>query len=75
MIVEINKSGNISLFKRMNQDVVEQYKRYGMMPTINQHKEKFEEIHGVEILINNSNWTHMVFPSEQDYLMAVLKWL
>ena len=75
MIVEINKPSNILLFKHMNQAVVDQYKRWGMIPNMNQHKEKFEETYNVKVTVNNSNWTHIEFPSEEAYLMAVLKWL
>lgn len=75
MIVEINKPGNILLFKHMNQAIVDSYKRKGIIPSMSQHKDAFERTYGVQIIVDNSYWQALEFPSEQDYLMAVLKWL
>lgn len=59
----------------MNQAIVDNYKRMGVIPSMGQHKTTFETTHGVKITVTNSNWSHIEFPSEQDYLLAVLKWL
>lgn len=58
----------------MNQAIVSSYKRKGVIPSMGQHKDVFERTYGVEIIVDNSKWQALEFPSEQDYLMAVLKW-
>ena len=75
MIVDINKSGNILLFKHMNQAIVDSYKRKGVIPSMGQHKDAFEQTYGVQVIVDNSTWRALEFASEQDYTMAVLKWL
>lgn len=72
--IKINQSGNILLFKHMNRVIVDSYKRKGIIPSLSDHKKLFEHTHGVEIILDNGNWSHMKFSNEQDYLMAVLKW-
>jgi hypothetical protein len=75
--VLINSETNIILFKRMNQTIIDGYKRKGIIPTMREHKATFEATHGVGIAYNADSgfWKYMEFPSEQDYTMAVLKWL
>ena len=77
MKVLINSETNIILFKRMNQSIVDGYKRKGIVPTMREHKATFEATHGVEIAYNADSgfWKYMDFPTEQDYLMALLKWV
>lgn len=74
MIVKINTRGNILMFKHMNQAIVDSYKRQGTIPNMAQHRAKFEETHGVKVGTNGSNWQALEFATEQDYLMATLKW-
>lgn len=72
----INSETNIILFKRMNQTIVDSYKRKGIIPNMGEHKAMFEATHGVKIDYGKSNfWKYMEFPTEQDYTMAMLKWL
>lgn len=77
-LVKINEDGNIVLFKRMNQAVIDEYKvgLNGEAPDISHHKELFEQRYGVKIHYANwGNWTHMEFPSAEAYTLAVLKWM
>ena len=75
--IQINSETNIILFKRMNQEIVNDYKRKGVIPTMNQHKATFEDTHGVKIEYGRGGnfWKYLEFPSEQDYTLAMLKWL
>jgi hypothetical protein len=74
MKVLINSETNITLFKRMNKSIVDS--RTGKLPSMDEHKAQFEQTHGVRIEYGNSSfWKYMVFPSEEAYTMAVLKWL
>lgn len=77
--VQINSSTNIILFKRMNQKIVDQCRIHLNMkdiPDMMHHMVTFEQTYGVKIHAENwGNWTHMEFPSEEAYTMAVLKWL
>lgn len=76
MKLRINSESNIILFKRMNQAIVDSYKRKGIIPSMGQHKATFEATYGVQLELGESHmfWKFMVFPTEQDYLIAVLKW-
>lgn len=74
MIVKINTPGNILLFKHMNRAIVDSYKRQGITPNMEQHRARFEETHGVKVIAGHSNWQALEFATEQDYLMATLKW-
>lgn len=74
MIVRINTPGNILMFKNMNQVIVDQYKRQGITPNMGQHRTMFEQTHGVTVIAGPSSWTALEFATEQDYLMAMLKW-
>lgn len=74
MIVRINTPGNILMFKRMNQAIVDTYKRRGIVPNMGQHRATFEQTHGVQVIVENSRWQALEFPAEQDYLLATLKW-
>lgn len=76
MKVLINSASNIVLFRRMNQAVVDSYKRQGIVPNMAQHRATFELTHGVRLEFGRSQnfWKYMEFATEQDYLMAVLKW-
>ena len=75
--VKINSETNILLFKRMNQLIVDRYNAIDKLPTMGEHKKRFEETHGVKIVMGESGnfWSHLEFPDEQAYLMAVLKWM
>lgn len=77
-LVKINEPGNIVLFKRMNQKVVDEYKiQLGTaIPDMMHHMMTFEQRYGVKIHAENwGNWTHLEFPSEEAYTMALLKWM
>ena len=73
MIIDF-KNGNIRLFKNMNTAVVDSYKRKGIIPNLGQHRDMFEQIYNVKIIVKNNTWAGVEFPSEQDYVAAVLKW-
>lgn len=75
--VPINSQTNILLFRHMNREVVDSYKRKGIIPTMGEHQKTFEQTYGVKIEISASGnfWSHMEFPDEQAYTLAVLKWL
>lgn len=77
MKVLINSKTNIVLFKHMNQRIVDGYKRKGIIPTMREHQATFETTYGVKVdySADTGIWKHMEFPTEQDYTMAVLKWL
>ena len=70
MIVEISQPW----FQHMNKFVVDRYKLQNIMPDLHVHKSLFELTHGVRVIVKNSRWQAVEFPSEQDYLMAMLKW-
>ena len=74
--IKINSENNVLLFKRMNQEIVDTYKFTGKTLTMNEHRKRFEETHGVKIEMTESGnfWSHIEFPDEQSYTMAVLKW-
>lgn len=74
--IRINNKSNSSLFRHMNKVIVDSYKRKGIIPSMGQHKATFEETYKVKLELGESHnfWKYMEFPSEQDYLMAVLKW-
>ena len=74
--VKINSENTILLFKHMNKEVVDSYKRKGIIPTMGEHKKTFEATHGVKIKMGASSnfWSHLEFPDEQAYIMALLKW-
>ncbi len=74
--VKINSENNILLFKHMNKEVVDSYKRKGIIPTMGEHRTTFEATHGVKVEMGESGnfWSHLEFPNEQAYTMAVLKW-
>lgn len=74
MIVRINTPGNILMFKNMNQVIVDKYKRQGITPNMAQHRTMFEQTHGVTVIAGHSNWQALEFATDQDYLMAMLKW-
>ena len=76
MKIRINSESNILLFRHMNKIIVDSYKRKGIIPTMGQHKATFEATYNVKLEMGESQnfWKYMEFPSEQDYLMAVLKW-
>lgn len=74
MIVKITSSGNFMLFKHMNQMIVDEYKRQGIIPNIVEHRATFEQTHRVKVVVKNSCWRALEFASEQDYLMAILRW-
>lgn len=74
MIVKINTPGNILMFKHMNQAIVDSYNRRGITPNMGQHRTMFEQTHGVKVIAGHSSWTALEFASDQDYLMATLKW-
>ena len=61
----------------MNQSLVDGYKQQGFTPNMGQHKAMFESTHMVKLESGQSYnfWKYMIFPSEQAYTMAVLKWL
>jgi hypothetical protein len=75
-LVKINSENNILLFKRMNKEIVDSYKRRGVIPTMGEHKKRFEDTHGVKVEMGagSNYWSHMEFPNEQAYTMALLKW-
>ena len=75
-LVKINSENNILLFKRMNKEVVDSYKRKGIIPAIGEHKKTFEATHGVKVEMGESGnfWSYLEFPDEQAYIMALLKW-
>lgn len=75
MIVELFHPGTLMMFKHMNKAVIDQYKLQSIMPDdLHLHKDRFEQIHGVQVILENSRWHALEFPSEQAYLMAMLKW-
>jgi hypothetical protein len=75
-LVKINSENNILLFKRMNKEIVDSYKRRGIIPTMREHKKTFEATHGVKVEMGESGnfWSHLEFLDEQAYIMALLKW-
>ena len=75
--VTITSETNIILFKHMNRSIIDGYKRKGIIPTMREHKDKFEATHGVKIAYNADTgvWKYLDFDTEQDYMMAMLKWL
>lgn len=62
------------MVKNMNQQIVNGYKRKGIIPNMIQHIKTFEETHGVKIIIENSIWKYIEFPDDQAYIIALLKW-
>lgn len=71
MIVEISQPW----FQNMNKAVVDRHKLQSIMPIdLHLHKTMFEQTHGVRVIVKNSRWAALEFSSEQDYLMAMLKW-
>lgn len=72
--VEINSEANIRLFNRMNRRIVNSW---DTMPSMAKHKQLFEATYGVKVEISESGnfWSHLEFPDEQSYTMALLKWL
>ena len=74
MIVRINSPGNFMMFHHMNQATVDYYKDRDITPNMAQHRAMFEQTHGVRVIAENSTWQFLEFPTEQDYLMATLKW-
>lgn len=70
MIVEIGQPW----FQHMNKAVVDRYKLQNIMADLHVHKDRFEQIHGVRVIVKNSRWHALEFPSEHDYTMAMLKW-
>ena len=50
--------------------------RKGIIPTMREHQATFEATYGVKVdySADTGIWKHMEFPTEQDYLMALLKW-
>jgi hypothetical protein len=75
MIVELFQPGTLIMFKHMNKAIVNRYQRQGVIPDLHEHKVTFEKTHSVRVIVKNSCWQALEFPSEQDYLMAMLKWL
>jgi len=75
-LVKINSENNILLFKRMNKEIVDSYKRRSVIPTMGEHKKTFEATYGVKIEMGESGnfWSHLEFPDEQVYIMALLRW-
>lgn len=76
--IDINSKDNIILFKRMNQRIIDNYRLVlgNDIPDMKQHRELFEQTYGVQIHHENwGSWTHMEFPSEEAYTMALLKWM
>lgn len=71
-IVKIQGPG-LTLFKRMNQPLVDSYKRSGLIPSLGQHHERFEQEYGVKVQTANSQWHGIEFPSESAYVAALLK--
>jgi len=63
----------------MNQAVINEYKsQLGVrdVPSMGEHLRQFEEKYDVKIHCTNwGNWDSVEFPSEEAYMMAVLKWL
>ena len=74
MIVEINQSGTAMMFKHMNKAVVDQHQQSPLPIDLHLHKDMFEQIHSVRVIIENCRWHAVEFPSEQAYLIAMLKW-
>ena len=76
--VLINSETNVVLFRRMNQQVVNKYTvKQGQVPNMAEHIKNFESMHGIKITMAPSGnfWEAMVFPTEADYTMAMLKWM
>lgn len=76
--IDLNEPGNIILFKRMNQRIIDTYKLLlgNDLPDMQQHKELFEQTYSVRIHYENwGSWTHMEFSSEEAYTLALLKWM
>lgn len=70
MIVEISQPW----FRHMNKAVVNKYKSQGIIPDLHEHRDMFEQTHGVRVILENSRWHALEFASEQAYLMAILKY-
>lgn len=70
MIVEISQPW----FQHMNKAVVDRHQQSPLPIDLHEHKDRFEQIHGVRVILKNSRWHAVEFPSEQAYLMALLKW-
>lgn len=73
--IDINSRNNNRLFIRMNEEIVNGYKRH-VIPHMSEHIKTFEATHGVKIKLGagSNYWSHMEFPNEQAYTMALLKW-
>lgn len=75
MIVNFNNNKDaVDLYQRMNKTLVNGYKRVGNMPNLSQHTANFEKTYNVRVIVENSRWAGLEFPTEQDYLWAMLKW-
>jgi hypothetical protein len=75
MIVDLFHPGTLMMFKHMNKVVIDRYKLQSIMPNdLHLHKDRFEQIHGVRVILENSRWTALEFSNEHDYLIAMLKW-
>lgn len=73
MIVDIT-NGNHRMFKRMNNALIDRYKRKGIIPSTGQHRDTFEQTYDVKVVVKNSRWSGIEFPSEQAYTAAAIKW-
>lgn len=76
MIVNFdNNKDAVDLYQRMNKPLVDGYKRVGNMPNLLQHTENFEKTYNVKVVLGHSGfWAGLEFPTEQDYIWAMLKW-
>lgn len=73
-VIALTDPGVNFVFKNMNNQLVDGYKRQGIVPTIHEHMKNFEQTYDVKITITNGVWSLIEFPTEQDYVMAVMKW-
>ena len=71
-IVPIRAQG-LTLFRVMNTRLNQGYKRAGIIPSLGQHRQNFEQTYGVEIQTAQGHWHALKFPSEQAYVAALLK--
>jgi hypothetical protein len=71
MIVSIENS---SMFKKMNRVLVDQYHRQGIVPSILEHQNNFQQAYNVQVIVENSRWSALEFFSEQDAIVSIMKW-
>ena len=62
------------LFDSMNRHLLESYKSKKDSPNMGRHRKNFEAYYGVEVVVENSHWAALRFPSEQHYMTMIMKY-